>query len=319
MGWKMKYGLTVMMMTFLISFHLAGQPADSLSSLKRDSQVQNVLMFSVDFATNTNDPGEINSAVQQPSLSPSVAFISRWDADILVSGNFTDNSDDSLERATGELDLMFGYNLKLHKNLSLYSSYTHFLYSANTGSFKSMFNSDIRLDLDYNYRFLTLGASAGYLTGKQQSFYVTARNYYLIEVKRLFSTAVSLYFQPGLDVNFSSYEYLNLYYIDHLSQNPLFYSYLLSNSPGLRRYVLRELLKNPGISMEEVINELLEEKAQDSFSLNALNINLPLYFLIGNFGINVGLFAFIPVNQPEYLSDDMMFFLNIGVSYDLGF
>jgi hypothetical protein len=65
---------------------------------------------------------------------------------------------------------MFGYSFKPHKNLTIYPSYTYFLYSANASSFKSMFNHDFRLDIDFKRKYLGLGLSSGYLMGVQNTF-----------------------------------------------------------------------------------------------------------------------------------------------------
>jgi hypothetical protein len=121
--------------------------------------------------------------------------------------------------------------------------------------------------------------------------------------------------QPGFDLNFGSYEYLNLYYLDELRKDPLFYYYLLSY-PAIRRYVFRELIRNPGKTKEEILDDYLSEQAGDSFKLTSICLNLPLYYMIGDFWINLGFYFIIPFGQPDYMSDETQFFFDVGVTYN---
>jgi len=278
----------------------------------------NTLMISADYNSNTNVMGMFNATTRQPSYSPSVTFFSKWGVDLSVMGYFLDNSDDSLENFTAELDLWIGYNLKPAENLTIYPSYTHYFYSANSNSLKSIFSDDFQLDIDYQYRFVSFGASAGYFLGKQDVFYAALHNYYQIDISRFLFRNVSLTIQPGWDANFGSYEYLNQYYLDELREEPYFYTYLLS-FPAIRRYVYHELRNNPDLTYKEVLDNYLDEQAQDNFKLTSLSINLPVYLLWGNFGLNLGLYALIPFGQPDYLTDDTQFFINVGLTYNLMF
>jgi len=269
----------------------------------------------MDYTTNSNILSNINTKIKQPSLSPGLAFLSKWGADLLVSGSFIANSDDSLQNSSLELDIMLGYSLKVHKNLTLYPSYTHFLYSKNANFFNSVFHSDVRLDLDYNYRFIGMGLTSGYLIGKQQTFYAAFRNYYTISFNKFKADRGSLNIQPGADLNFGNYEYLNLLYLDQLRQEPRFYYYIYKGSPVLYRYYLAARLKNPGLTFREFVDDLLENQAEDTFKISSLNFSLPMFYMIGNFGINLGIFISIPLNPPEYLSNEALFYFNAGVSY----
>jgi hypothetical protein len=282
------------------------------------SYIFNTLMFSVDYNSNTNVMGMFNATTRQPSYSPSATFFSKWGLDFSVMGYFLDNSDDSLENFTSELDLWLGYNIKPTDNLTIYPSYAHYFYSDNSNSLKSIFSDDFQLDVDYQYRFINLGVSAGYFLGKQDVFYAALHNDYQIDVNRFLFRNVSLTLQPGWDANFGSYEYLNRYYLDELREEPYFYAYLLS-FPAIRRYVYHELRTNPDLTYKEVLDTYLDEQAQDNFKLTSLSINLPVYLIWGNFGLNLGLYALIPFGQPDYLVDDTQFFINIGLIYNLTF
>jgi hypothetical protein len=276
-------------------------------------------IFSFDYASNSNLLGRVSPETRQPSFSPSIFYISPWEADLTIQGGFTNNSDDSLENYTSELDVMLGYTIRPFKNMTLYPSYTHYIYSNNANELNSMFTEDIRLDADYLYKFVSLGVSTGYFLGKSSTFYFTAHNYYRISIEKFLFRNGTLMLQPGIDANFGNYEYLNLYYLDKLREDNWFYTYLLLNYPRLSRYVVRQLRENPDQTRQEILDDYLEDKAEDHFKLTSVCINLPLFYMIGDFGINLGIYAFIPLEQPDYLTEDAQFFFNVGLSYDLNF
>ncbi len=276
-------------------------------------------LLSFDYISNSNVPGLASPDIRQPTFSPSAGFFSRWGADITIQGSFTGNSDDSLENYTSELDLILGFTIKPFKNLTLYPSYSRFAYSRNSSDLYTMFSNDFRIDVDYAYKFITLGLSSGYYQGNRSTFYTTVFNHYRIQTEKLFSPEGTLMLVPGLDLNFGDYEYLNLYYLDELRENPLFYAYLLYNYPALRRYVFLKLREDPSLTRQEVVDDYLEEQAQESIRLTSIYLYLPAYYMIGNWGVSIGLSLIIPVNQPEYLSDDVQFLFNAGVSYTLNF
>jgi hypothetical protein len=163
-----------------------------------------------------------------------------------------------------------------------------------------------------------LGASAGYFLGDQNAFYLALHNYYTVDFDKFLFRRGWLSIQPGIDANFGSYEYLNLYYLERLSEDPLFYTYLLSY-PAIRRYVWYEKMQHPGMTTQEILDNYLMDIAQDNFKLTSLGINLPAYFMLGNFGMNLGLTIIIPFGQPDYMSDEVQLFINVGLSYNLMF
>lgn len=315
----LKHRLPLMIWVFLLFIPvMAQQPARSDPYRPSAPDPSSSLMFSFDYASNTNLMGNFNAVTRQPSLSPALSFFSKWGPDISVLGYFVDNSDDSLEHFTSELDLMLGYSIKPVEKLTLYPSYSHYFYSKNSNSLKSMFSDEIRMDIDYTEKFFSLGASTGYFLGEQHAFYLTLRNYYTVDFDQFLFREGWLSIQPGIDANFGSYEYLNLYYLEKLSEDPWFYTYLLSY-PVIRRYVWYEKMQNPGMTTREILDNYLMDIAQDNFKLTSLSINLPAYFMLGKFGINLGLTIIIPFGQPDYMSDDVQLFVDVGLSYSLMF
>jgi hypothetical protein len=278
------------------------------------SQSYDAFMATADYASNTNLLGNFSNFRKQPYYSPSLSYFSRWGADLSLTGYAVDNSDDSLEHFSTEMDFTLGYGFEPVRNLTLYGNYSHFFYSRNSNSMKSIFANDLHLDADYTYKFADLGFSAGYLSGLQQTFYASIHNCYTIHINGLFVRNGTLTIQPGLDANFGDYEYLNLYYLDKLRENTNYSRYLILN-PFIRRYVYFQKLKHPELSKEQILYHYLREKARDTFKFTSASISLPFSYTLGNFGINLGIYMCIPVNQPDYINNDLQFFFDMGLSY----
>lgn len=294
-------------------FHLLGGIFFSMT-VTAQTLPGHALMFSADYASNSEVLGTFSNAAPQPSWSPSVSFLSKWGVDFSLNAYAIGNSDDSLENYTGELDLMLGYNFKPVKGLIIYPSYTRFLHTGNSNAMKSIFRNDFHLDVDYTWKFINLGVSAGYFTGQQHTFYMALHNSYQISFNRIFSKNDALSVQPGVDFNFGDYEYLNLYYLESLENNRTYLYYLMLN-PVIRRYVYEERQNHPSLSREDILIAYLEDRAGDQTKLTSVGFSLPVSYMIGNFSLNVGIYAYLPVNQPDYLGSDVQFFYNIGISY----
>jgi hypothetical protein len=277
-------------------------------------QSYHAFMFSADYASNTNVLGNFSNFSRQPYYSPSVSFFSKWGADISLIGYAVDNSDDSLDHFTTEMDLVLGYGFEPVRNLNIYVNYSHFVYSRNSNSMKSIFSDDIHMDADYTYKFADLGVTTGYLTGQQHTFYLSLHNYYLVNFDHVLFRKGYLSLQPGIDINFGDYEYLNMYYLDELRENGNFSRYLTLN-PYMRRYVYFQKLKHPEERREQILYNFLREKAKDTFKLTSASLNLPVSYTLGNFTLNLGFYVCIPVNQPDYLNNELQFFLNMGLTY----
>jgi hypothetical protein len=316
----MRLRIVFIVSALLIVIHTFSQFTTPKSKESMKAQADcNMLMFFFDYASNTNVMGNFIPENRQPSFSPSIVFFSRWGADVSAIGNFIGNSDDSLDNFTTELDLTVGYTFKPFKNLTFYPSYAHFFYSDNSNALKSMFKDDIRLDIDYNYKIVNLGISAGYFMGKQHTFYAIAHNDYRFNINRFLFRNASLSIQPGIDANFGSYEYLNLYYLEKLKQDQWYYGYFWHNYPAIRQYVYKEKIRHPNLTYRDIIDNYLGKKARDNFKLTSIGVNLPIFYMIGNWGINLGIYAFIPLQAPDYLSDEILFFFDIGLSCNLVF
>ena len=276
----------------------------------------NSLILSFDYASNTGLLGSFNAETKQPYFSTALVFFSKWNLDVSAMGFLIGNSDDSLDGFTSELDLIAGYTFEPLKNLTIVPGYSHYFQSENSNALKSIFSDNFNIDVDYMYRFVGFGASAGFYTGKQHTFYTIVRNNYLITFENVLFRKLYVSMQPGIDAGFGDYEYLNLYYLDQLRENPD-YMANLTKYRGVRRYIFLEKLKNPALTSQQILDDFLENRAEDSFKLTSVSISLPVTLILGNVGLNLGLYTYFPFGQPEFLSDEVQFFFNVGISYIL--
>ncbi len=276
------------------------------------------LMVSLDYSNNSDIIGKYSEAVKQPAFSTTFSYTGKSGIDASVTGFLIGNSDDSLENYTYEADLMIGYRRELFGSLTLYPAYSRFIYSSKSNELQKIFTDELRMDIDYNYEFLNLGLTTGLYLGQQHTFYINFRNYYNIDFSNVIFNNSLLSIQPGFDLNFGDFEYLNLYYLDKMKDNDLFYLYLLL-SREIRRYVHFEMMEHPELTAYQILDQYLNEQVQDTFKLTSASLYLPINYLVGNFGFSAGFYAFIPIKQPEYLNDGVQFFFNLGISYSLAF
>ena len=313
----MRLSLAIFLLLFgMQSFSQVTAKNDMGADFSQKEMRFNALIFAFDYASNTSLLGSFNAETKQPSYSPAIAFFSNWGMDLSAMGFIIDNSDDSLDGFTSELDLSAGYTFEPLKDLTIAPSYSHYFYSDGSNSLKSIFSDNFNLDVNYQYRFAGFGASAGFYTGKQHTFYMLIRNNYLISFENVVFRNLYISIQPGIDAGFGDYEYLNLYYLDQLRENPDYLANLIKYR-GVRRYIFYEKRKHPELTPQQIMENFLESKAQDSFKLTSVSFSLPVTLILGNVGLSLGLSTYFPFGQPEFLSDDVQFFFNAGISYIL--
>jgi len=298
---------------------LSGFPVKNVNNFKNPEDVSTSMIFtSFDYSSNTNTLGNFNQFVRQPSYSPSVSYFSRYGFDLGVTGVLTDNSDDSLEASTMELDLTAGYSLYLFDSrLIIYPSYSHFFYSSNTGSLKSLFSDNMQLGITYMNKILTLGNTSNYMLGSEKTFMTTFFTSLNAEKEDFLLRNSLIVFQPELDINFGDYEYLNNYYLDYFREHPLQMLDFLT----LKDYYELRLLRrgNPDITTDEIIDFLIEKKSEDQFKATSFGIIFPLYYMIGNFSLNLSTMIYFPLGMPDYLDSSTQVYFIAGVSYTFGF
>ncbi len=290
-----------------------------VDNFKEPGDVSTSMLFaSFDYASNTNTLGNFNQFVKQPSYSPSVQYFSKYGFDLGLAGMLTANSDDSLESSTLELDLSAGYSLYLLENsLVIYPSYSHFFYSRNSGSLKSLFSDNIQLGIIYINKILTVGNTSNYMLGSEKTFMTTF--YLSLNFQKedfLFKNSL-LGFQPELDLNLGNYEYLNDYYFDYFRENPLLMLDFLTRRDYYDLWLLRR--RNPDITADEIIDYLIEKKSEDHFKATSFGMIFPLNYIVGNLLFNLSTIIYFPLGMPDYLDASTQVFFMAGISYTFGF
>ena len=298
---------------------LNGFQEKNVDNFKNPDDVStSMILSSFDYSSNTNTLGNFNQFVRQPSYSPSVNYFSDYGFDIGVSGVLTDNSDDSLESSTLELDLTAGYSLYLFDSrLIIYPSYSHFLYSSNAGSLKSLFSDNVQLGITYMNKILTIGNTTNYMVGSEKTLMTTFFASLNAEKEDFLIRNSLIVFQPELDINFGDYEYLNNYYFDYFREHPL----QMLNFLTLKDYYELRLLRrgNPDITTDEIIDYLIEKKSEDHFKATSFGLIFPLYYMVGSFSLNLSTMIYFPLGMPDYLDSSTQVYFIAGVSYTFGF
>ncbi len=293
--------------------------AGDAENIQDQGNIKTSMLFATfDYSSNTNTLGNFNQFVRQPSYSPSVNFFSRYGFDLGVAGVLTNNSDDSLEASTLELDVTAGYSLYLFNNrLTIYPSYSHFFYSGNTNSLKSLFSDNIQLGVTYTDNILILGNTSGYMFGEQKTFTTTFYFSLDLEKEDFLITNSMVVFQPEMDINFGDYKYLNDYYFDYFRENPRLMLDFLTRRDYYDLWLLKR--RNPDITTDEIIDYLIEKKSEDHFKATSFGIILPLYYMIGSFSVNLSTLIYFPIGMPDYLDSSAQVYFLAGVSYAFGF
>lgn len=282
----------------------------------------NFIITSFDYSSNTTTYGRLNALIQQPSYSPGVSFFSKYGFDVSALFSILGNSDSTFENYTNEFDIIVGYEWEPVKNLVIYPSYSHFFYSKNSNSFKSGFNDNLQLDIDYSLKSFNTGISGNYLVGENSTGLVTFRNSVLLEKEDFLFDNLYVAIQPGIDLTWGNQTYYKDKIEEYLKLNPEAVERQLerlkNNRPRLYDWILNYKKNNPEVSIEDILLLLLPEyyEVNESFNLNAITLNLPAFFMIGsNFAIMANLMYYKPINTPDYVEDDWKFFWSIGISY----
>ena len=287
----------------------------SLKPDKQSSEKLSSLVFSFDYSSNTNTFGNFNQFVRQPSYSPSVTLFSGFNFDIGIFGNIISNSNDSLDAATYETDILAGYNINLLKDkLVIYPGYSHSFYSKNSGFLKSAYTDNFQLSIYYQDKYLSAGVSNSYLTGKDNMFTSLLYTGILLEKENFIFKNSIAGFYPEIDLNFGDYEYLNSYYFN---QYPVLLLDYMQTRDIRALYFLRN--RFPNISDEEIISYFADKYSEDNFKLTSVGLVFPFEYMIGNFSVNLSLMVIFPVNMPEYLDNSTEVYFSTGLSYMIGF
>jgi hypothetical protein len=168
------------------------------------------------------------------------------------------------------------------------------------------------LDLSYQLKWYNASLSSSYLMGEKNTFYFSVQNSFSIDFERVPGKNALLSLQPGIDLNISDKNYYN---------DILISDYL--NSPVINYLVQRWLNRFPNLTEEQIKDRLYNLENPDAFNvqyaLTSVSLILPVYYMIGDFSFNLTFYTSIPVYQSDFLSSDVQFYLNAGISYSIDF
>lgn len=308
-----------LLIIFLLGIHcLSIQSQDSTSSGIKPSRLNafNSLMVSFDYSSNTGSYGIYNTEVNQPSYATAVTFISKFGFDAGGMFFITDNSDQTYTKATTEFDLMLGYQFNIG-HFSIYPNYTHFFNNDESNSVKSAYTDNIQLDLSFEYRFFMSALTGNYLFGDENTPALSFQNYLLMDKSNFIFDRLYVALQPGVDLTWSNrYDYQNNV-LDYLLNNPRRLKTFLDNHQFLKRRYNRLKSNYPDLTNEQLLTLLTSRyiTTNKDFKLSSFSVLLPVYFMYGNFSINLSGMYYKPLNVSKYLDDSAEFYLSAGVAY----
>jgi hypothetical protein len=304
----------IILLLFLCTL-LPAQHVDKIPENNNEDNEDYFLLF-FDFTNNSDFTGKLNKNLGHPAFSGTAAYFSPYGFDITASGITTGNSDEYLSSYTGELDLSAGYNLALSKSFSLYPSYTRFLYGKKASSLQKTFSNEVHVDLQYDYKFLTIDLTPGFYWGNYRTFYTTLRNYYTFNLSNVFFRNNLLSFQQGYDLNFGNYEYLNRFYYNELLKDRSLL-FVLLQSDEILSYVIKTRRAHPELTFYRIITDYLDTKAEDNFKLTSFVIYESVSWYVGDACVNLGIYGYKPLKTPDYLQNDFQFYFNLGISLSI--
>jgi len=324
--------ISVVISALLLVSSLYGQNNDANDEDKFSS-----LSFSLDFMTDHDINGRLNTFKSQPTFSGMIAYYHKSGFDLSTTYSNIWNSDESTLNATQSYDLSIGYIKDLNKWLSMSAMYSHFFYSKNAHSQRSGYNNLFSAGLYSQVNWWIADVMAGYYSGKSDELFFILETGGSLEFDNVFKKGNNLSIQLSVSAYMGDISYYN---IDAYSTLAFAYEYsknnpdvtigdLLestqrrldrldqNNTTGQKTYKERVLEGRLNKLNELPYNLLLADmyKEQQTFNFNNLGFEIPIYYYWNNFMISVGFSAFYPVNQPSYLKKEWSSYSNIGLTY----
>jgi hypothetical protein len=332
----MKQFLLLLITGFWSGSHCWGSDF-SFNALDDDSLKTSSVTVSGDYSTNTNTFGRFDNLSTQPSFSPAVMYLSKYNFNLGATGYFIGNSDKTGTETTSELDMQAGYVWELSKVFSVQPGYTHFFYSDNATTLKRSYDDYAQLSVNADVKWWNNSISAKYLWGTYDEIMLTAQTGVSVTFDNVLHKGNSLVLGPTVDVNMSNINYLR--YISgrfkflrtyseafpNATVNDLLNDLKYSSRPLIRRLAerltseayLQKRLNTLSVDRNLVISSLFDDSKKMDFC--SLGLTLPVYYYFGNFMATGTFAAYKPFNQPKMFGNDWTFYFGIGLSYTFTF
>lgn len=274
----------------------------------------NLLLLSVDYASNTNTFG-VTNPVKQPLYINTLSFLSKYNFDISYSGIVADNSDSTYTKATFEHSLSAGYTFEMGEKWSIYPSYSHLFHSKNTYTLASSFSDIIQNDLSYIGNYYTLNLTTNFILGKRNMFFCSLENAVNYTIDEFLTKNSMLTFQLGLYLNISDNNYYNEYFFNDFDIE-YFLDWSIENFSFRDLLIIRERLLLNGLEdSKSYVKEEFSDLFTPDYKLTSIDIYLPVYYSVNNFMFSLTGILNIPTCENPFFQIDNSFLISIGLSY----
>ena len=98
---------------------------------------------------------------------------------------------------------------------------------------------------------------------------------------------------------------------DELAAYRAFVRNRISNDKNVNNWLINQFRSNPLMEINDIFD------AKKEFNFNSIGLVLPVYYVVSNFTLNLSFSAYKPMNTPEYLESNWVFYFSAGLSYDL--
>ncbi|WP_143525056.1 hypothetical protein [Labilibacter marinus] len=290
------------------------------------------LSFGMDYMGDYNVNGRVNTQASQPNLTSMASYFHKSGFDISFMYTNIWNSDETYTQATQETDLSLGYSAEITNWLNGMASYSHFIYSDNSNSFRSNYKHLVSASLFSEVNWWLADVTVGYYSGRSNELFSSFETGVLFEFDDFLKKDNSLSIEPMVMINMGDIGYYDAQaYTDYRFAYGFAKSFpqltageflsIIDNPQTYREKNISDRLQNQPdkidklreLSDDTVLWNMFEEKS--TFNLNNIGFTIPIYYYWSDFMINIGFSAFKPINQPSYVEEEWSSYANFGLTY----
>jgi hypothetical protein len=304
---------------FSLCFRLEGnaQTTEKDSTAETGSSIE----VSVDYAGDSGFFGIYNNLVAQPMLGSTISYYGKKGLYLLANGYSVGNSDPTLSKSTGEIDLIGGWNFYLFNDaLTLSPNYGHFYYTSGSTTAKSMYTDEIGLAINGTLNWFRPSLTTDYLFGTQKSLNINLTTAFHLEKENLLAEGNTLEFDPSAGTNYGN----NSFYFRLANLN-------LNSLKSLRaqygdNITIKQLLVLNAITRNKQIDRQLAHLSENTTlgqifnftptnQINSIDLLFPVKYNIQNLTLSTACIISFPMNIPDFISSKTRVYLSAGILY----
>ncbi len=288
------------------------------AQVKKEKENQDIIMLSLDYASNSNSFGRSITGYKQPTYTGMFSYFSKSGFDFSIAPSFLNVKDSIQSSHSAQIDIMLGYRWDITTDISLYGGYSHMFFTDNSDEVRTAVSNVIEGDLEYYKNFYSTGIGINYLFGRKGMIYVSYRNALNFNFEKVFLSKDNLFISLETGVDFSDKNYYNEFiYNDFLAVELL--QWVNNHYPSLLNWVARRILFT-GLdaakdSLKSVINTYNSTIFGRQYTFTSINILLPVMYSIDNFTVNFGVIAVIPLFTSDFYTPSRQLFYSAGITY----